>query len=77
MPKRDTTFGIHLNDRVYGRNMPAAVWNCMLRGNQVLSKGFSYQELGMHGRPLLPDEVLHFTDTARRIVGLLGLVSTE
>ena len=70
----DTTFGIHLNDRAYWRNVPSAVWSYKLGGYQVLKKWLSYRERGVLGRPLRPEEVQHFTDTARRIAGILGLV---
>ena len=69
-----TTFDIHLNDRAYWRNVPAAVWTYKLGGYQVLKKWLSYRERGVLGRALRPEEVQHFTDTARRIVGILGLV---
>ena len=70
----DTTFDIHLNDNAYWRNIPAAVWNYKLGGYQVLKKWLSYRESRVLGRPLLPEEVQHFTDTARRIGEILGLV---
>ena len=70
----DTTFDIYLNDRAYWRNVPAAVWHYKLGGYQVLKKWLSYRERGVLDRPLRPEEVQHFTDTARRIAGILGLV---
>ena len=70
----ETTFDIHLNDRAYWRNVPSAVWSYKLGGYQVLKKWLSYRERGVLGRALLPEEVQHFTDTARRIAGILGLV---
>ena len=70
----DATFDIHLNDRAYWRNVPAAVWGYKLGGYQVLKKWLSYRERGVLGRALKPEEVQHFTDTARRIAGILGLV---
>ena len=68
------TFDIYLNDRAYWRNVPSAVWSYKLGGYQVLKKWLSYRERGVLGRPLRPEEVQHFTDTARRIAGILGLV---
>ena len=65
------TFDIHLNDRAYWRNVPAAVWNYKLGGYQVLKKWLSYRERSILDRPLLPEEVQHFTDTARRIAAIL------
>ena len=39
-----TTFYIYLNERVYWKNVPAAVWNYKLGGCQVLKKWLSYRE---------------------------------
>ena len=72
----DTTFDIYLNDDAYWRNVPAAVWNYKLGGYQVLKKWLSYRESKVLGRPLLPQEVQHFTDTARRVAAILGLVNS-
>ena len=71
----DTTFDIHLNNRAYWRNVPAAVWSYKLGGYQVLKKWLSYRERGVLGRPLKPEEVQHFTDTARRIAAILAMVN--
>ena len=71
----DTTFDIYLNDRAYWRNVPAAVWNYKLGGYQVLKKWLSYRESAVLGRPLKPEEVQHFTNTARRITAILLLVT--
>ncbi len=71
----DTTFDICLNDRAYWRNVPEAVWNYKLGGYQVLKKWLSYRERRVLGRNLKPDEVQHFTDTARRIAAILTLVA--
>ena len=73
----DTTFDIYLNDDAYWQNVPVAVWNYKLGGYQVLKKWLSYRESKVLGRPLLPQEVQHFTDTARRIAAILGLVSNK
>ena len=70
----DTTFDVHLNGRAYWRNVPAAVWSYKLGGYQVLKKWLSYREHTVLGRPLKPEEVQHFTDTARRIGGILDIV---
>ena len=70
-----STFDIYLNDRAYWRNIPAAVWNYKLGGYQVLKKWLSYRERNVLGRALLPEEVQHFTDTARRIGAIVGLVT--
>ena len=67
----ETTFDIYLNDRAYWCNVPAAVWRYQLGGYQVLKKWLSYRERAVLERSLTPDEVQHFTDTARRIAGIL------
>ena len=71
----DTTFDIHLNGEAFWRNVPASVWNYRLGGYQVLKKWLSYRERAILRRPLRPDEVQHFTDTARRIQEII--VSTS
>ena len=71
----DTTFDVYLNDRAYWRNVPAAVWHYKLGGYQVLKKWLSYRERPILHRPLLPEEVQHFTNTARRIAAILEVVS--
>ncbi|MDE0460329.1 MAG: hypothetical protein OXI15_23830, partial [Chromatiales bacterium] len=72
----ETTFDIHLNRRACWRNVPAAVWRYKLGGYQVLKKWLSYRERGILARPLRPEEVQHFTDTARRIAAILMTVSS-
>ncbi len=67
----DTTFDVCLNDRAFWRNVPAAVWNYKLGGYQVLKKWLSYRERDILDRPLRPEEVRRFTDTARRIAAIL------
>ena len=69
----ETTFDVYLNDRAYWRNVPAAVWDYKLGGYQVLKKWLSYREHAVLGRPLTPDEIHHFTQTARRIAAILLL----
>ena len=71
-----TTFDIHLNHRAWWRNVPAAVWRYKLGGYQVLKKWLSYREGSILARPLRPEEVQHFTDTARRIAAILMTVSS-
>ena len=68
-----TTFDIYLNGNAYWRNVPAAVWRYKLGGYQVLKKWLSYRERGVLGRALLPEEVLYFTEVARRIGGILTI----
>ena len=67
----ESTVDVHLNDRAYWRNVPANVWNYKLGGYQVLKKWLSYREQRVLNRALLPEEVQHFTDTARRIGAIL------
>ena len=67
----ETTFDIYLNDRAFWRNVPAAVWTYKLGGYQVLKKWLSYRERAILSRALTPEEVQHFTDTARRIAAIL------
>ena len=66
-----STFDIYLNERAFWRNVPTAVWNYKLGGYQVLKKWLSYREMSILDRPLRPEEVQHFTDTARRIAAIL------
>ena len=67
----DSTFDVYLNSNAYWQNIPNAVWNYKLGGYQVLKKWLSYRESRVLDRPLLPEEVQHFTDTARRIGAVL------
>jgi hypothetical protein len=67
----DTTFNIYLNGEAFWCNIPIAVWEYRLGGYQVLKKWLSYREQPILGRDLQPEEVQHFTDTARRIGALL------
>ena len=66
------TVDVHLNDNTRWSNVPSSVWNYKLGGYQVLKKWLSYREGKVLGRNLLPEEVQHFTDTARRIGAILG-----
>ena len=70
-----TTVDVHLNDKARWSNIPAAVWNYKLGGYQVLKKWLSYREHKVLGRNMHPDEVRHFTDTARRIAAILMLTA--
>ena len=69
----ETTFDVYLNDRALWLNVPAAVWKYKLGGYQVLKKWLSYRERGVLGRALKADEVLQFTEIARRIAAILTL----
>ena len=63
----ETTFDIYLNTRAFWRNIPAHVWTYKLGGYQILKKWLSYREREILGRGLTPEDIQHFTDTARRI----------
>ena len=69
-----TTFDIYLNGSAFWHNVPTAVWRYKLGGYQVLKKWLSYREHAVLGRALLPEEVQHFADTARRI-GAISLIA--
>ena len=71
----DGTFDVYLNERACWRNVPAAVWNYQLGGYQVLKKWLSYRESKVLGRQLRPDEVQHFTNTARRVAAIIQLIN--
>ena len=73
----DGAVDVHLNDNARWRNVPAAVWNYKLGGYQVLKKWLSYREHRVLGRNLLPEEVRHFTDTARRIAAILMMTKSQ
>ena len=67
----ETTFDVYLNGAAFWRNVPSSVWDYRLGGYQVLKKWLSYRESAVLGRRLLPEEVQHFADAARRIGALL------
>ena len=71
----DTAFDVFLNNNAWWSNVPVAVWNYKLGGYQVLKKWLSYRESKVLGRSLLPEEVQHFNDTARRIAAILKVVN--
>ena len=67
------TLDVYLNDHVFWRNVPTAVWTYKLGGYQVLKKWLSYREQTVLDRLLEPEEIQHFTDTARRIGRILAM----
>ena len=73
----ERTVDVYLNGWAYWRNIPANVWNYKLGGYQVLKKWLSYRESKVLGRNLLPEEVQHFTDTARRIGAMLMVTQKD
>ena len=72
----EKTLDVYLNDHAFWRNVPAAIWSYKLDGYQVLKKWLSYRESDVLGRALTPEEVQHFTDTARRIGAILAITDT-
>ena len=69
----DDTVDVYLNDNARWTNVPTAVWNYKMGGYQVLKKWLSYRESKVLGRNLTPEEVQHFTDTARRIAAIMRI----
>ena len=67
------TLDVYLNDHAFWRNVPTAVWTYKLGGYQVLKKWLSYREQTILDRLLKPEEIQHFTDTARRIGRILEM----
>ena len=68
-----STFDVYLNEQAYWRNVAAGIWNYQLGGYQVLKKWLSYRESRVLDRTLRPEEVQHFTNTARRIAAVIQL----
>jgi hypothetical protein len=64
---------IYLNDKVYWKNIPAAVWEYTIGGYQVIKKWLSYREKDILGRDLTVEEVREVTGMARRIAALIAL----
>ena len=73
----NSTLDIHLNGNARWSNVPAAVWSYKLGGYQVLKKWLSYREHKVLGRNMHPEEVEHFTHTARSIAAILMLTAGE
>lgn len=67
------TCDVCLNDAVYWRNVPLAVWEYHIGGYQVLKKWLSYREEELLGRPLTPEEAREFTGTVRRLTAIILL----
>ena len=59
------------NGRAYWRNVPSAVWSYKPAATRC---EVALVPRALLGRALLPEEVQHFTDTARRIGAVLGVV---
>ena len=69
----DTTLDVHPNDRAFWRNVPATVWNYKLGGYQVLEKWLSYRDHAILERSTRLEDVLRFSDIARRIESITYL----
>jgi hypothetical protein len=65
--------GRYLNEHVYWRNVPEAVWEFYIGGYQVMKKWLSYRERDLLGRPLNVEEAREATATARRLAALVLL----
>ena len=65
------TSDVYLNDHVFWRNVPVAIWEYKLGGYQVLKKWLSYREQDVLERLLKPEEVLYFSEIVRRIARVL------
>jgi Type ISP C-terminal specificity domain len=64
---------IGINQVSFWRGVPEAVWECRIGGYQVLKKWLSYRDHSITDRPLTPEEVAHFQQSARRIAAILLL----
>ena len=74
LSERGELVDVWLNDRVYWANVPRAVWEYRLGGYQVLKKWLSYREHKVLGRALRLEEVQWFSEVARRVSAVLGVV---
>lgn len=68
-----TTCDIYLNETVYVRNVPGAVWEYYIGGYQVIKKWLSYREKSMLGRGLTMEETRYIQEMVRRIAALVLL----
>jgi predicted helicase len=67
------TVDVHLNNRVYWRNIPNQVWCHTISGYPVIKKWLSYRENDLLGRSLSVDEARYVSEMARRIAALMLL----
>lgn len=68
------TGDLHLNDRVFFRNVPEGVWRYELGGYPVLKKWLGYRDARRrNNRPLTLPEKDHFRGMVQRIAALLSL----
>ena len=64
---------VYLNDEVYWRGVPQAVWDFKIGGFQVLRKWLSYRARNILGRDLTVAEVRTFTSICLRLTELVLL----
>ncbi|WP_182908705.1 type ISP restriction/modification enzyme [Microbispora sp. H13382] len=64
---------VHLNDNVYWRGIPQAVWDYKIGGFPVLRKWLSYRDKTTLGRGLSTAEARQFTDICIRLTKLVLL----
>ncbi|GGZ40340.1 type ISP restriction/modification enzyme [Streptomyces poonensis] len=64
---------VYLNDKVYWRGVPEAVWDFKIGGFQVLRKWLSYRDKNILGRDLTIAEVRQFTSICLRLTELVLL----
>lgn len=70
-PWGESTGDLHLNDRVYLRNVPERVWRYELGGYPVIKKWLGYRDAGRRpGRPLTLAELEHLREMVHRIAAL-------
>lgn len=67
------TRDVYLNAESFWANIPNAVWETHIGGYQVIKKWLSYREKSIIKRALTPEEVLHVTQTTRRLAAILLL----
>ncbi|MEW6197852.1 MAG: type ISP restriction/modification enzyme [Planctomycetota bacterium] len=67
------TCDVCLNDAVYWRNIPGAVWEYHIGGYQVIKKWLSYREETLLGRPLTPEKAREVAGVVRRLTAILLL----
>ena len=69
----EETFDVYLNETVFVRNVPPAVWEYYIGGYQVIKKWLSYREKSMLGRGLTMEEAYYIQEMSRRLAGLVLL----
>ena len=69
---RDTR-DVYLNDRAYGKNVPAGVWDYTIGGYQVIKNWLSYREEELLGRALRREEAREVTGMACRLAAIVLL----